>query len=83
MFPAPPSFLPGSAAPPNPNSLSSLTSSLRQASLGGLETGSSSPNNWVTQMKRWQEEFVGSLSAREFVDGVTAEVGGWRGRRGW
>jgi hypothetical protein len=30
--------------------------------------------NWLTQMRKWQEEFVGSLSAREFVDGVTAEV---------
>jgi hypothetical protein len=31
-------------------------------------------SNWLTQMRKWQEEFVGSLSAREFVDGVTAEV---------
>lgn len=30
--------------------------------------------NWLTQMRKWQEDFVGSLSAREFVDGVTAEV---------
>ena len=30
--------------------------------------------NWLTSIRDWQQEFVGSLSAREFVDCVTGDL---------
>ena len=30
--------------------------------------------NWLTSIRDWQQEFVGSLSAREFVDCITGDL---------
>lgn len=29
--------------------------------------------NWLTAIKQWQGEFLGSISAREFVDAITGD----------
>lgn len=51
----------------------SVLDSSRSVPLWDAEGGTRDAD-WLTQLKKWREDFVGSLSAREFVDGITAEV---------
>lgn len=30
--------------------------------------------NWLTSIKQWQTEFLGSVTAREFVDAITDDL---------
>ena len=75
---APPSPQPAAAAGPGglvPSALLRQDAAASAASSSSSSPAAAAPDaNWLTQMRKWQEEFVGSLSAREFVDGVTAEV---------
>lgn len=56
---------------PNGRSLRSKTVSLNNASVA-LRIG------WLNAIREWQEEFVGNMSSREFVDTITRDLLGSR-----
>lgn len=61
----------GVGGTPNGNSSGGKTMSLNNASIA-LRIG------WLNAIREWQEEFVGNMSSREFVDTITRDLLGSR-----
>ena len=60
--------------PPPPSRVSDLASSSNASGMK-LDPGAMSRRiNWLNSIRQWQQEFVGTLTAQEFVDCITDDI---------